>query len=154
MSVHKSACFAKLRQYNRTASGSHCRLTTDCLIMFNLQSATRFLMLRSLIVCIALWVACMAQQPPVPDTESQRAAMKKLSFLVGKWSGEARILRGSGEPLELAQTEEAEYKLDGLVLMIEGIGRNKTDGKVALRALGLVSYDDVAGTYHMRAYND
>jgi hypothetical protein len=96
----------------------------------------------------------MAQQPRVPDTELQRSAMKKLSFLVGKWSGEARILRGSGESLELVQTEEAQYKLDGLVLMIEGIGRNKTDGKVALQALGVVSYDDEAGTYHMRAYND
>ena len=84
----------------------------------------------------------------------QRSAMNKLSFLVGKWSGEARIIRGSGEPLELVQTEEAQYKLDGLVLMIEGIGRNKTDGKVTLQALGVVSYDDEAGTYHMRAYND
>ncbi|MGA8231669.1 MAG: hypothetical protein WB795_09325 [Candidatus Acidiferrales bacterium] len=80
--------------------------------------------------------------------------MKKLSFLVGKWLGKARILRGSGEPLELVQTEEAQYKLDGLVLMIEGIGRSKTDAKVALQALGVVLYDDDTGTYHMRAYND
>jgi hypothetical protein len=64
--------------------------------------------------------------------------MKKLSFLVGKWSGEARILRGPSEPLELVQTEEAQYKLDGLVLMIEGIGRNNIDGKVMLQALGVV----------------
>ena len=80
--------------------------------------------------------------------------MKKLSFLIGRWSGEARILRGPGEPLELAQTEEAHYKLDGLILMIEGVGRNKPDGKVALQALGLISYDDEAGVYRMRAYND
>ena len=71
----------------------------------------------------------MAQQPRVPDTESQRAAMKKLAFLVGKWSGEARVLRPSGE-MELVQTEEAAYKLDGLLLTIEGIGRNKADGKL------------------------
>jgi len=38
--------------------------------------------------------------------------------------------------------------------MIEGIGRNKTDAKVALQALGIVSYDDETGTHHMRAYND
>jgi hypothetical protein len=38
--------------------------------------------------------------------------------------------------------------------MIEGIGRNQTDGKIALQALGLVSYNDEACTYHMRAYND
>jgi hypothetical protein len=95
----------------------------------------------------------MTQLPRVPDTESQRAAMRKLNFLIGKWTGEARILRG-GESLELLQTEEADYKLDGLVLMIEGIGRNKADGKPALQALGTISYDDAARTYDMRAYND
>ena len=96
----------------------------------------------------------MAQQLRMPDLESQRAAMKKLAFLVGKWSGEARLLRGSGEPVEMAQTEEAQYKLDGLILMIEGIGRTKQDGKAALQALGILSYDDATGTYQMRAYND
>jgi len=96
----------------------------------------------------------MTQLPRVPDTEAQRAAMRKLSFLVGKWTGEARIFRGAGESLELVQTEEAEFKLNGLVLMIEGIGCNAADGKPALQALGMISFDDESGTYHMRAYND
>ena len=96
----------------------------------------------------------MAQPPRPPDIEAQRAAMKKLSFLIGKWSGEARVLHGSGEPLELIQSEEAQYKLDGWVVTIEGMGRGRADGKVALQALGIVSYDDETGTYHMRAYND
>jgi hypothetical protein len=103
---------------------------------------------------MALLVPRMAQPPRVPDLEAQRAALKKLDFLVGKWSGEARVLRGPGEPLELVQTEEAQYKLDGLILIIEGVGKTKADGKVALQALGIVSYDDEAGTYRMRAYND
>jgi len=80
--------------------------------------------------------------------------MKKLSFLAGKWSGEARIFRGSAAPVEMAQTETAEYKLDGLILTIEGIGRNKLDGKPVLQAFGVLSYDDEAGTYRMRAFND
>jgi hypothetical protein len=80
--------------------------------------------------------------------------MGKLSFLVGKWTGEARILRGDGESLELVQTELAEYRLDGLLLLIEGIGCNKADGKAVLQALGIISYDDEAGSYHMRAFND
>ena len=89
-------------------------------------------MLRSALVCMALLVTSMAQPPRTPDTEAQRAALRKLQFLVGKWSGEARVERGSGEPLELIQTEEAQYKLDGLILTIEGIGRTKAEGKVAL----------------------
>jgi hypothetical protein len=103
---------------------------------------------------MALLVPCMTQPPRVPDLKAQRAALKKLDFLVGKWSGEARILRGPGEPLELIQTEEAQYKLDGLILIIEGIGKTKADGKVALQAFGIVSYEDERETYRMRAYND
>jgi hypothetical protein len=96
----------------------------------------------------------MTQEPRVPDIESQGAAMKKLGFLIGKWAGEARILRGSGEAVELVQTEEAQYKLNGLILTIEGVGRTKAEGKAALQAFGIVSYDDEAGAYRMRAYND
>jgi hypothetical protein len=80
--------------------------------------------------------------------------MQKLSFLVGKWAGEARVLRGPGELVELIQTEEAQYKLDGLLLLIEGIGRTKSTGNLTLQALGIISYDDESGAYRMRAFND
>lgn len=103
---------------------------------------------------VALLFPCLGQAPRAPDVERQRAAMKKLDFLVGKWSGDARVQRGPDEALELTQTEDAQYKLDGLILLIEGTGRNKSDGKVAFRALATVSYDDRAGAYRMRAYND
>ena len=96
----------------------------------------------------------MVQLPRTPDLDVQRAAMRKLGFLVGKWTGEARLLRGPGEPLVLAQTEEARYKLDGLILEIEGIGRTKPDNQPVLEALGIISFDDETGTYHMRAFND
>jgi hypothetical protein len=96
----------------------------------------------------------MAQIPRSPDVEAQRAAMKRLGFLVGEWSGEASVLRGPGQFVDLAQTESAHFKLDGLVLMIEGVGRAKTEGKLALEALGLISFDDDTGTYTMRAFND
>ena len=95
-----------------------------------------------------------AQTPRTPDTEAQRAAMKKLSFLIGKWTGEASIRRGPEQFEDLSQTEEAQFTLDGLVLMIEGIGRRKSDGKLVLQALGLISFDDESGTYRMRAFND
>lgn len=90
----------------------------------------------------------------VPNLEAQRAAMKKLAVLVGRWAGEARIRRGSGAPMELDQTEEAVYKLDGSLLLIEGVGRRKTDSRPALEALAVISYDDETKTYRMRAFND
>jgi hypothetical protein len=103
---------------------------------------------------ITLASTCLAQSVRSPDVEAQRAAMKKLDFLIGNWSGEGRMLRGAAEPLEFLQTEEVQYKLDGLVLMIEGIGLTKADGKPVVRALATVSFDDQTGIYHMRAYND
>lgn len=111
-------------------------------------------MLKSCLLIAALLAPCMAQQIRMPNVEVQRAAMKKLSFLVGKWSGEARMLRGPGEPVEMQQTEEVEYKLDGLILTIEGIGRTKSDGKPVLQAFAAISYDDENGSYRMRAFND
>ena len=80
--------------------------------------------------------------------------MRKLSFLIGDWSGEARALRGPGEPVEMIQTEVARFLLDGLLLMIEGVGRRKADRQLVLQAVGVISYDDAAGAYFMRAFND
>jgi hypothetical protein len=96
----------------------------------------------------------MADLPRVPDLTAQRVAMKKLGFLVGKWSGEARLLRGPGEWVDLQQSEEAQYKLDGLILVIEGVGRTKSDGQSVLQALGVLSFDDETATYRIRAFND
>ena len=79
--------------------------------------------------------------------------MRQLEFLVGRWSGEGRMFR-RGAAIEFLQTESAEYKLDGLLLVIEGVGRSKADGKAMLQALGIISYEDEMGVYHMRAFND
>jgi hypothetical protein len=99
-------------------------------------------------------VRCAAQVPKPPDLDAQRIAMKKLDFLVGKWAGEAQIFAPTDQSIVLAQTEEAQYKLGGLILMIEGIGRAKADGKLVLQALGVISYDDETRKYRMRAFND
>jgi hypothetical protein len=90
----------------------------------------------------------------MPDLNAQRAAMQKLAFLIGKWSGEARILRGPNQWLDVHQTEEAQFKLNGLLLVIEGVGRSKSDGQAVLQAFGLISFDDESATYRMRAFND
>lgn len=49
---------------------------------------------------------------------------------------------------------DAQFRLDGLILTIEGTGYTKTDHKPVLQAFGVVSYDDDRKTYRMRAFND
>ena len=67
-----------------------------------------------LIFCLGLVVPCMAQQLRTPDLDKQRVAMKKLSFLIGRWSGQAHVQRGPGEPVVLAQTKKPSTSSMGL----------------------------------------
>ncbi|HXB55441.1 MAG TPA: hypothetical protein VN461_11695 [Vicinamibacteria bacterium] len=96
----------------------------------------------------------LAAQPPVSNSvDAQHEAMRKLSFLAGHWSGPATVFRGPGEGLHLTQTEVVEYKLDGLVLLIEGTSTS-ADGKVVFSALATIAYDDASHSYRFRAYHD
>jgi hypothetical protein len=110
-------------------------------------------MQRCAIVCSIFFASlCCGQQ--APNLPAQREAMKKLAFLVGKWSGGATTSRGPNETVKVKQTEEVQFKLGGLVLLIEGTGRNPDTAEVMFNALATVSYDDTAKVYHFRAYND
>lgn len=102
---------------------------------------------------ISFSLSLAAQQPGSASVDVQRGAMRKLAFLAGHWSGPVTIVRGPGEPLHLTQTEDVEYKLDGLVLLIEGKS-SSSDGKVLFSALATVAYDDASHAYRFRAYND
>jgi len=104
-------------------------------------------------IMISFSLSLAAQQPASNSVEVQREAMRKLSFLAGHWSGPVTIVRGPGEPIHLAQTEDVAYKLDGLVLLVEGQSTG-ADGKVLFSALATIAYDDASHTYHFRAYND
>jgi hypothetical protein len=107
----------------------------------------------SLGIVICFCASLAAQQPAANSAETQREAMRKLEFLAGHWSGPATISRGPGEPLHVTQSEDVEYKLDGLVLLIEGKSTD-AQGKVVFSALTTIAYDDAAHTYRFRAYND
>jgi len=114
-----------------------------------LRSIARIAALLSLSTSFTL----AAQQPTTSSADAQREAMHKLAFLAGHWSGPISISSGPGEPLHLTQTEEIQFKLDGLVLLIEGTSRD-AQGKIHFSALATIAYDDASHTYHIRAYND
>lgn len=107
--------------------------------------------MRSLILILVLATlpaALSAQRPP--DPAIHKAAMEKLKFLAGSWSGEAVVSHGE-KPITLRQTEEVQFKLGGLVLLIEGTGRDEA-GKVMFNALAVVSFDPQSNSYRIRAW--
>jgi hypothetical protein len=95
----------------------------------------------------------VAQPAASSSVAAQREAMRKLSFLSGHWAGPVTIVRGTGEPVHLAQSEDVEYKLDGLVLLIDGRSAS-ANGKVLFSALATIAYDDTSRSYRFRAYHD
>lgn len=90
---------------------------------------------------------------PGTGIATQRQAMQKLAFLVGHWSGPVTITRGPGEALRLTQFEDVQYKLDGLVMLVEGKS-TRPGGKARFQALATIAYVDLTHTYQFRAYND
>jgi hypothetical protein len=76
--------------------------------------------------------------------------MKKLDWWVGEWSGPATIRMGPGEPQQVQQSEKVQKRLDGRVLLVEGIG--KQGDQVVHQALGVVSYNERTKKYEFDAW--
>jgi hypothetical protein len=102
------------------------------------------------VVLLVLFPALAWAQPA--GAAAQRAEMNKLQWLVGEWKGSGWIVIGPQGRKEFTQTETIQSKLDGLVILIEGIGKSKEDGSTVHSALALVSYDDRARTLRWRAF--
>lgn len=82
-----------------------------------------------------------------------REQMNALSFLSGKWRGDARIVQQGGVVVNVTQEETIEYKLDGLVLQVEGVGRNKTEpANISFHALAYINYNAGNNSYEMKSY--
>ena len=118
-----------------------------------MQLAMAWRMTGTKIAGALLIVSGLCAGAQVRNLEIQRGAMQKLGFLTGRWTGPVSITRGQGEPLKLTQTENVQYKLDGLVMLIEGQSMGP-DGKTQFQALATIAYDDASHTYRFRAYND
>ena len=115
--------------------------------------ARRVLLAACAAVLASLGASAVAQAPSNDAQHLQREAMQKLAFLAGHWSGPVTIVRGPGEPLKLTQSENIQFKLGGLVLLIEGTSTG-TDGKAQFEALATVAFDTASQTYRLRAYHD
>lgn len=93
-----------------------------------------------------------AQSGPPPDTvPGQIRAMQACSFLVGQWRGEGWMMFGPGDRRAFHQTEDVTSKLNGLLLQIEGLGKNDA-GETVHAALAVLSFDPGERRYRFKSY--
>lgn len=87
---------------------------------------------------------------------SQPAEMKKLDFLVGQWKGEGWMEFGPNDRRTFTINESVQRKVDGTVLLIEGLGTTRMPGKPeeipVHKAFAIVDYDAKAKLLRLRAY--
>ncbi len=78
-----------------------------------------------------------------------KAEMKKLDYFVGDWKGTAVVQTRNG-PQTVNQTEHIEWKLNGVVLAIEGTGRQNEE--ITFHALAMVNFDPYTRQMKLRSY--
>jgi hypothetical protein len=89
-----------------------------------------------------------------PAVLAQREALKKLDFLVGRWTGSGWMEMGPGNKREFHGTEIVQKKLDGLLITVEGTHKGNMNGQevVVHNAFAVVSYNDKRQTYNWEAF--
>lgn len=97
--------------------------------------------------------AAPAQERDTGRVEEVREAMQALPDFEGRWKGEGWTRRGPQEPVHFLSEEIVETRLDGQVLLIEGIHRSKGDpSQEIFHAFAVLSYDPEADTYRFRSH--
>lgn len=94
-----------------------------------------------------------AQRPdPPPGT---LAAMARLKFMSGSWKGTGWMEFAPGNRQSFESTEQVDLKLDGLLLLVEGIHHvnlpGNPQGMKVHHALATITYDPGRRDYQVRA---
>jgi hypothetical protein len=93
----------------------------------------------------------VAQNPQI-----NKEKMNALTAWAGHWQGEGSMQMGPGEPNKSSIDEHIESKLDGTVLLVEGVGTalDPATGKEAVvhHALAVLSYDEASSQYKFKSY--
>lgn len=103
------------------------------------------------LVALATTGRLSAQGSDVANQEK----MKVFALWTGKWHGEGTMHTG-GEMKTITVDKNIELKLDGRVLVMEGVGKSKdeyTQEEVVVHhAFGILSYDETSHEYKLRTY--
>jgi hypothetical protein len=103
-------------------------------------------------VLLIIWIFCSVTafgQAEKTDSISKQE-ISKLNFLVGKWEGEGWIMGRDGKKYSFQQKENIQYKIDGVAILIEGLG--KSNGQITHNALAIISYNKKDGIYNFQSY--
>ena len=101
--------------------------------------------------CITFFsLIATAQKPQAEEPSENVMQMKKLTFMIGTWKGTGWMMRGRGKRSTSTITENAQFKLGGSAVLVEGLG--KSNGKIVHNALGFLTFDTQQKKFLFTAY--
>ena len=91
-----------------------------------------------------------------PSPEVYKEKMKEFAFWEGRWRGEGSTQMGPGTAKKSTVDETLQFKLDGTVMLIEGMGTaidpQTNQSQVVHHAMAILSYDPPANQYKFQTY--
>ena len=109
-----------------------------------------------ILMCLALAGLFSSEIVAQPTEQGGKEKMKAFDAWAGKWHGEGTIQMGPGEPKKTTVEETIEFKLDGMILLVEGIGRSPdlqtSENKIVHHALAILSYEQATNVYKFNTY--
>ena len=108
------------------------------------------------VILICLMLAGMLGNKIVaqPSEAVAKEKMKIFAHWAGHWQGEGSMQMGPGATKTSTVDEYIDFKLEGAVLMVEGIGKamEGNENKVVHHALAILSFDQVSNQYKFNTY--
>jgi len=101
---------------------------------------------------IVFFLMLSASQMFAQDAKVNRENLRKLDFMAGNWKGEATIQQRGGAPIKVVQEEKIEWRLDSLVLTVEGTGKDLLTKKVNFHAFAVIAYNQQTKQLGMKSF--
>jgi len=106
--------------------------------------------LATLLIALLLMISGFARGQELKTDSLSKSEIGKLEFMTGKWEGTGWMMGRDGKKHEFNQTENIQFKIDGVVMLIEGLGMSK--GKVTHNAIAIISYNKEEKNYKFTSH--
>ena len=108
-----------------------------------------------LLIITVLATSQLTAQVPVNHSQRCKDEMKKLAYFIGDWKGEAKHSTPKGHTI-IRQQEHVEWKLQEMVMVIEGTGREKNEStgkdEVTFQAMATVHFDPMEQQLKLKSF--
>jgi hypothetical protein len=91
-----------------------------------------------------------------PSSNLAKDKMQQFVFWEGQWKGEASTQMGPGPSKKSTVDETLQFKLDGTIMLIEGIGKSidpqTNQSHIVHHAMAILSFDQATNQYKFQTY--